>query len=208
MKVRNMHNKKINKRQSGFSLMELLIALLVTMIGLLGIAALQVKAQTAELESLQRAQALILLSDIMDKININREVASCFAITTNATTGSPYTGVGGTSTFTCTAGSSGNNARAVAALTEIDSMLDGAAATLSGADVTNVGSMIGARACISYDATTEVSGQAGTGLYTIAVSWQGMSQTFTPVANCANNTYGPEAQRRTVSVNTRIASLN
>ena len=78
---------------SGFSLIEVLIAMLVTLVGLLGIAALQARAQQAEMESYQRAQALILLSDIVDRININRATTSCFAITTNTTTGVPFIGV-------------------------------------------------------------------------------------------------------------------
>ncbi len=196
------------KKQMGFSLMELLVALFITLVGLLGIAALQVKAQTAELESLQRAQALILLSDFVDKININRGVASCFAITTNAATGSPYMGVGGTASFSCSAGTAAYNTQAINALTELDNMLDGTAATLAGADVTSVGSMIGARGCISYDSSTEIGGNAGTGLYTVAISWQGMSDLSTPAANCANNTYGTEGKRRTVAVTTRIGNLN
>lgn len=196
------------KYSQGFSLLEILITLVITLVGLLGIAALQIKAQTLELESYQRAQALIILSDIVDKININRETVDCFIITTNTTSGTPYIGNGGTNhigTPTCTASTSSYNTQAVAALNEIDDILEGSAESLAGSDV---GAMIGARACISYDSTTEISGNAGTGLYTIAISWQGLGDSFTPTINCANNEYGDETKRRTVAVTTRIANLN
>jgi type IV pilus assembly protein PilV len=197
----------INKISSsrGFSLMEALVTMIIILVGLLGIAALQVKAQTAELESYQRAQALILISDIADKLNINRETATCFRITTNTTTGSPYIGVSGTASLSCTASTAAYNTQAVNTLPEIDNLLKGTTAQLSG---NNVGAMIGARACISYDASTEIGGNPDTGLYTIAISWQGMSILSTPAVNCANNTYGDEGQRRTVSITTRIANLN
>ena len=185
--------------------MEALVTMIIILIGLLGIAALQVKAQTAELESYQRAQALILLSDIADKLNVNRETASCFRITTNTTSSSPYIGVNDTATLNCTASTSAYNTQAVNTLTEIDNLLKGTSAQLSGQ---GVGAMIGARACISYDASSEIGGNPDTGLYTIAVSWQGMSILSTPTISCANNTYGDEGQRRTVAITTRIANLN
>ncbi len=183
--------------------MEVLVTMIIVLIGLLGIAALQVKAQTAELESYQRAQALIILSDIVDKLNVNRGTASCFRFTTT-TSGTPYLGVGATATPACTASTAAYNAQAVATMTEISNLLQGTDAVMGG---TNVGAMIGARACISYDASTEIGGP-DTGLYTIAVSWQGMSILSTPTASCANNTYGDEGQRRTVAITTRIANLN
>lgn len=188
--------------------MEILVTMIIMLVGLLGIAALQVKAQTAELESYQRAQALIILSDITEKLSVNRETSTCFRITTNSTTGTPYLGVGDTATIACAASTSTYNTLAVNTLNEIDNLLDGVAAQLAGADIVNVGAMIGARACISYDASTQIGGTPGTGLYTIAVSWQGLSELYTPTVNCANNTYGSEALRRTVAINTRIGTLN
>ncbi len=68
---------------------EVLVTLIIVMVGLLGIAGLQAKAQVAELESYQRAQALIILSDIVDRMNVNREAVACFAITTDTTNGTP-----------------------------------------------------------------------------------------------------------------------
>jgi type IV pilus assembly protein PilV len=195
----------------GFSMLEVLVALLVTMLGLLGIAALQVKAQQAEMESYQRAQALIIMSDIVDRINVNRSTVSCFLITTNTTAGTPFMGVAGTGHMTtppsCSASTPNYNSQAEEAITELDSLLEGAAETLAGAEITNVGAMIGGRACISYDASTEIGEASGTGLITVVVTWQAMGDLIPPIANCANGLYGSETKRRAVSTSFRIANL-
>jgi type IV pilus assembly protein PilV len=183
--------------------MEVLITMFILLVGLLGIGALQSQAQIAELESYQRAQALILLSDIVDRMNTNRSTISCFNIS-NATSGVPYLGVGSTFTPACAAGTATYNTLADAAINDLDDLLKGDAEKLGGV---SVGSMIGARGCMSYDAATELAGTTGTGLYTVAVSWQGRSSLNVPTVNCGNNLYGPEAQRRTVSTTLRIADL-
>lgn len=202
MKINRAH-----RNPAGFSLIEVLIAMLITLIGLLGVAALQARAQQAEMESYQRAQALIIMSDIVDRININRATTSCFAITTNTTNGTPFIGAAGTGhmgTPSCAASTSAYNTQADEALTALDSLLKGNAETLSGS---SVGAMIGARACISYDETTELGGTAGTGLYTVTVSWQAMGDLAAPVANCGNGLYGAETKRRAVSTSFRVANL-
>jgi type IV pilus assembly protein PilV len=195
------------RRNAGFSMMEVLIAMLVSLLGLLGIAALQVKAQQAEMESYQRAQALIIMSDIVDRITVHRVTASCFVITTNTTTGTPFMGVAGSghmATPSCSASTTTYNDQADDAINELDSLLEGAAETLSGS---NAGAMLGARACISYDSSTELSGVAGTGFYTVVVTWQALGDLVPPTANCANGLYGDETKRRAVSTSFRIANL-
>ncbi|MEE8321597.1 MAG: type IV pilus modification protein PilV [Gammaproteobacteria bacterium] len=195
--------------QKGVSMMEILVTLIIVLIGLLGIAALQAKAQLAELESHQRAQALILLSDIVDRININRKTLSCFQITTTgaSTQFIGAAGAGHMGTPACAASTTAYNTQADNAITELDNLLQGTAEKLVGADVENVGAMTGARACISYDASTELGGVSGTGLYTIVVSWQGMGALVAPTVNCANGLYGGSTLRRAVSTTMRIANL-
>ena len=41
----------------------------------------RLRAQQAEVESYQRAQALVLLQDMVDRINANRKTAGCYAFT-------------------------------------------------------------------------------------------------------------------------------
>ncbi|TMH30961.1 MAG: type IV pilus modification protein PilV, partial [Betaproteobacteria bacterium] len=62
-------------KSRGFTLIEVLISMLIMAIGLLGLAGMQAVAQRAEVESYQRAQALVLVQDMVDRVNANRKVA-------------------------------------------------------------------------------------------------------------------------------------
>lgn len=183
-------------------MIEVLAALTITAFGLLGLMGMQAVSHQAELESYQRAQALILLNDMVERINSNRGSAACYAITTT-TSGTPYLGTssggGYFGTPDCSSGYTNTQTKALAdsALIEWDAALTGSSEK---SGTTSVGAMIDARGCVSYDATTLT--------YTIAVAWQGMSDTFAPVVNCANGLYGAETRRRVVWTTVKIATLS
>lgn len=182
----------------GFSMIEVLVTLIVLMFGLLGAVGLMSASQKAELESYQRIQALILLDDMVGRINANRKVATCYGITDPAS-GSSYLGTSATAaTPTCGAGTVDQNARALSDLTDWGNNLLGNSETLGG---NNNGAMIGARGCISYDATNN--------LYLVSVAWQGLNNTIAsnPSVKCASTAYGTTAQRRIVSATVKIATL-
>jgi len=208
----------MQKRDSaaGFSLIEVLISILIVVVGLLGLAGMQARAQIAELESYQRAQALVLLYDMMDRINNSRTTAPCYVITTNTTAGTPYLGEGTSVTPACSVSNPSDQAMAVASMTAWNDLLQGASEK-KGAAATKVGAMVGARGCVSYDVNTEYinattgANVAGTGEYTISVSWQGMADTFAPTKACGAGLYGTAAgadtKRRTVWATMRIGTL-
>jgi type IV pilus assembly protein PilV len=203
------HSRVISDRQSGFTMIEVLVSLLIIVLGLLGLAGLQTRLQQAEFESYQRAQALVLLYDIVDRINYNRATAPCFAITTN-TNGTPYYGTGSSALPSCGSSTVAHQAMANAAMAEWDTTLKGAAETKGGVAV---GAMVGARGCVTYDATTELVDSlgatlSGTGIYTAVVAWQGGGSTVAPAVNCGNNLYGAETERRAVSTTFRLAKLS
>ena len=187
----------------GFTMLEILISILIIVLGLLGLAGMQAVAQQAELESYQRAQALVLLSDMVDSINGNRGSAGCFAFTTQSD-GTPYagttTGGGYLGTANCGTGFLNSQTKAMVdgLVTTWDQHLQGSAETASGGAA--IGAMIGARGCVSYDSTTQI--------YTVIVTWQGMTDTFAPVKNCANGKYGAETKRRAVWTTIQIANLS
>lgn len=184
----------------GTSLIEILITLIIVAVGLLGLAATQARMQTADVESYQRAQALVLINDMLDRINANRYAAQCYAITANAD-GSPYLGATGSGHLgapDCTLGSmtAEQLAQANTDLQEWNDLLNGAAEARGSADV---GAMSGARGCVTFDAATSA--------YTIIVSWQGRNDTFAPTVACGSGLYGAETQRRAVWLTLRIAEL-
>lgn len=186
--------------EAGFSMIEVLVSLMLLVFGLLGLVGLQARAQVAELESYQRAQALILVQDMVARVNANRKTVGCYVTTTPLGTG--YSG-----TPTCTAGSGTSATRAIADIDLAawnDALLGASETTSSG--TTKVGSIVGARGCVTYNATT--------GLYRVAVAWQGMATTISPastdsLATCGQNLYGTsDALRREVGQYVRIASLS
>ncbi len=63
-------------RQKGFTLVEVLVALIVLSIGMLGIAALYLESLRASRQALVRTEAVTLASDIADKIRSNRNPAN------------------------------------------------------------------------------------------------------------------------------------
>ena len=188
------------RTQAGFSMLEVLVSLLLMVLGLLGLAGLQARAQVAELESYQRGQALILVQDMVSRINANRKTAACYVTTTPL--GTNYSG-----TPACTAGAGTAATRAIADadLVSWNNALLGTSEKTGGSSGTAVGSIIGARGCITYNAAT--------GNYRVAVAWQGMATTISPAAvdstaTCGQNLYGTsDALRREVGEVVRIASL-
>jgi type IV pilus assembly protein PilV len=184
--------------QHGFTMMEVLVSLVIAVFGLLGLVGIQAFAHQAELESYQRAQALVLMNDMVERVNANRRSASCYAYTTGAG-GTPYLGTdyGGTPTCVGTALNTQTRNLAESDMKEWDLALKGAAEKSSGA---SVGAMVGARGCVSYDSATQV--------YTVIVAWPGMTETFSPVVSCGNGLYGTEPRRRAVWTTFRIANLS
>ena len=189
-----------NPRQNaGFGMIEVLVSLIIILTGLLGLAGLLTLGQQAEMESYQRAQALGELEDMVGRINANRKVASCYAITTVGD-GTEYLGVGGMTPAACTIGTTQQNNTADTDLTAWNNELQGAA-EIKGSS--NIGAMIGARGCVEQLSATD-----NTSL--ISVAWQGLSPTFAPPAGleCAkNDLYGSDTRRRVVSTTLRIANL-
>ncbi len=73
--------------QSGFSLVEVLVALLVLSIGLLGLAGLQTYGLAYSHESYERTQATLLLDNVIDDMRANYNALGSYAVSVNASTG-------------------------------------------------------------------------------------------------------------------------
>ena len=186
------HPPKIQSK--GISLIEVLVTIVILLVGLLGLAGLQGRALTSQMEAYQRSQALILLKDMVHRINANRVNAAQYVTGTN-TRG---TGFNDSKTVDC-AGLNGSGRD----LCEWHNTLLGAAEKQAGG---NVGAMLGARGCV----TQLLAGGAGISSdYLVVVAWQGLNSTFAPSAGltCGLNSYSNEALRRVVSLPVSIADL-
>lgn len=174
-------------RQRGMSMIEVLVTIIILAFGLLGLAGLQLKVQNAEMESYQRAQALVLLNDMIERIGSNRANAASY-VTSGAI------GTGDAQPASCTSLATG----AARDICEWSNALKGALET-SGSS--KIGAMIGARGCITQvQAVNAASGVCTPGIYEVSVAWQGLAGTVTPSKTCGSGLYGSDdALRRLVA---------
>lgn len=173
--------------ERGTSLVEILVTLVILAFGLLGVAALQTKIGVAEMESYQRAQALLALSQITERMNANPAQAANYLFVGTL-------GTGDTQPADCTGIAQGPNRD----LCEWSNALKGASEQSAGG---NVGGMQGARGCITPVQTFNPGlGICTAGIYQVAVAWQGMVPTVTPALACGAGSYtGGDSFRRVVS---------
>lgn len=168
----------------GTTMLEVLVTILILTVGMLGLAALQGKAYTSELESYQRGQALTLLQDMYARIDGNMGNAASY-VTANAL------GTGATDANDCTTLAS----RALIDQCEWSKALKGSSEVKSG---TKSGAMINGRGCIVAVTATD---------YLISVVWQGMNATAVPAVACGQGLYDSELTRRAVSMTYRVSDL-
>jgi type IV pilus assembly protein PilV len=172
-------------RVLGFTMIEILVALLIVLISIMGVAALLMRTIQQEVEASQRIEALVLLQDMVDRINSNRQVADCYSDGDDGVT----LGTAGTLPQQC-------NGRADVDLETWHNALLGASTQEGSA---NVGAMIGARGCIDRIADRT---------YRVTVAWQGLAETFAQANNdCGQDQYGDERLRRVVTAVVRIGDL-
>lgn len=189
-------------QRRGIALIEVLVTLVVLMFGLLGLAWVNNRSNLGEMEAYQRVQALLLLQDMSSRLNANRQVASCYS---NGATGVQVgTGTLSSSIPACASGNARQQAQVAADLGAWDGQIKGQSETLSTA---KVGAMIGAVGCVTQDS-------AGSNVYLIAVSWQGLTPTAAPTLadgsafTCGNGLYGDEKLHRVITTKVRIGALS
>src|SRR4249920_1652063 len=69
---------KTHARQQGFTMVEVLVALVVLAIGLLGIAALYLNSLQSGRTAIYRTQAVTLAADLADRIRMNRTAQASY----------------------------------------------------------------------------------------------------------------------------------
>lgn len=178
--------------QRGASMIEVLVTIVIIAFGLLGMAGLQSRMQVSEMEAYQRAQALVLLNDMANRIATNRNAASSNAYVTSTAIG-PDTD--------CTAA---GTSQGEIDLSEWCSALQGAA-ELSGTN--KVGAVIGGRGCVQNLGAE----------FLVTVAWQGLIPLSAPpsTVSCGSGLYNggtgsactDDMCRRVVTTIVRIAPL-
>ncbi len=184
----------ITHRVRGVTMIEVLISIVILSLGLLGFGGLQARMQLAEIESFQRAQAIVLLQDMVDRINANRRNATSYV------TSDP---LGTSSTLDCSA--PGTNV-ALKDQCEWSNALTGATETkVAGGATVKIGTMNEARGCITNPVT------AMPREFVVAVVWQGIVPTAAPTATACGSgagAYGSDDKlRRSMIARVKIGCL-
>ena len=184
------------QQQRGFSLLEMLVALVIFSIGLLAVAGLQTVSKQANYESLQRTTASQIANGLLEDIRMNGDAINIYR-TTDAIGGGSY---GGEPAPSCAIGSECNSAQKAAHdLWFWEQVLDGNMETNGGA---GTGGLMLPTLCVTGPAV------GGPGIYQVTIAWRGSASIVNSVNNpcgAASGNYGDENQfRRIIQVPTYI----
>lgn len=177
----------------GAGLIEVLIALFVVAIGLLGIASLQFMSLRSNFEAVQRTTASLLAQDIIERMRANNQQLESYA----GTLETPVAPVGGATITsepspTCTASDPCTVPGTLAAhdLWEWEQAIDGVAESDT-TTAANTGGLTLPTGCLY----SKVSGSATerSGNYLVAIVWRGPTEMTNPVNPTAGATPDPYA---------------
>jgi len=182
------------RTQTGSSLIEILVALLVVSIGLLGIARLEVFSSQSNSESIQRTSATLIAHDFMEKIRANPGLLATYS--------GIVVGDGAIAAPTAMCNSANCNTADIAAwdIYTFDQQLIGTNERLG---ANNTGGLDSPRACITGPAG------GGPGVYIISIAWRGKHVQPNPtISTCGEGLalYGnSEEYRRILSMTVFIS---
>lgn len=197
--------KRPSQLQTGATLIEILITLIILMFGLLGLVGVSSRSHMTELESLQRTRALELVQDMASRINANRKVAACYS---NGADGVQM-GTGSSTVPDCPAGVVATDPQKIQAKNDLDMWDKLLKGTDMRNDTQNVGALINAVGCVMQTAEDTDT------VYLIAVAWQGLVRTAAPTLSDGSSfpcgsvaTFGDSTQHRVVTTKVHIGNLS
>ena len=189
-----MNMIRSQKKQSGVGMIEVLIAILVFAVGVLGMIAMQLAAKRASYEATQRSIATSLNRDIIERMRSNPQVLENYEvdeITSRATPGKD-----------CSTTACDPKELAIYDLWDWVQLMRGAneTVTIDGTD-TNSGGLVDSMACITHD----------DGIVTVAIAWKGVNEMLDPNDPCGEDdslysgTVSDQSFRRVQTISTYIS---
>lgn len=160
--------------QHGAAMIEILVSMLIVAFGTLGFVGLQARTTVTTIEGYQRSQALILVNDIAQRINLNRSNAAAYVAND----------IGIADPGDCSTKAIG----APRDLCEWALLIQGSAEQSQAG--LKLGAVTGARGCITSPSANR---------YLISIAWQGVQATGASPNTCGQNAYSDERMRRTVT---------
>jgi len=190
----------VHNVQRGFSLLELLVALVVFSVGMLAVVGLQTVSKQANYEGLQRTTAAQIANGLLEDIRTNGDAVDVYLATGELGGGS----LGNEPAPDCSVGSECNSAQKAAHdLWTWEQMLDGNLETRGG---TGTGGLVLPAMCV----TGPVGG--GAGIYQVSIVWRGSASIATAEINFCGSlsgNYGADNEfRRIIQIPTYIDPVN
>jgi len=171
--------------QRGFSMIEILMSLVITAFGLLGLAAFATKSTAMGVEATQRARASALLNDMASRVANNKANAALYA----------SAAVQGAAVQACVGGATA--AQVVARdLCEWGNLLAGANDAGTAANA----AFMGYRGCVTQPNALDP-------VFVITVAWGSLSPGIPPADACAAGSFGDDSLRRVIRSQVRVATL-
>ena len=168
----------LSPRQSGFTLIEVLVTFVIVAPGLLGLAALQVNTMNNSFETYQRALVTAIIEDMAARIRMNHRAAVIGSYEV-ALDSAPC----GTDQLSLTT--------AQADICAWKTQIEGGTEVAS--ESRRVGAPMGARGCIE-----RLSSDGGGAWIRVSVAWVGITPQTETAATCGADEMGDEAYRRVV----------
>lgn len=163
-------------------MIEILITLVITAFGLLGLATFATKATALSVDATQRARAAALLNDMANRIANNKANAAAYV-----------TGVvHGAAVADCGAVGLGP----ARDLCEWNNLLAGANDAQAGGNA----SFLGHRGCVTQPNNLNP-------VFVVTVAWGSLTPGIPSADTCAEGTFGDDSQRRTIRSQVRVATL-
>lgn len=165
-KPQSIRGLSVARAQRGAGLIEVLIAMLVIAVGILGVAGLQLTGKQALNDASQRSIATALARDIVERMRSNPSDLEAYEGTVG--------GASITAPATCRNSNCTTAQLAARDLYDWEQALDGAEETvvISGT-TTNTGGLVNPRACITHT----------DGKVTVAIAWRGVTNQVNPTAS-------------------------
>lgn len=189
------------REETGFTLIEALIAFVILSVGLLGIVSLQALSKQSQHQAVQRARAISMADSIVERIRINPGGLATYNI------GTTPLGAGSVSsepTPNCRTVKCTPIQLATHDLWEWEQALDGA---MVKAGTDNTSGLIAPKGCIIFNAAP---GKTRTGLINVVIQWRGLHDSIDAVqalpgeVACGGAAVGMDTYRRQVSINTFV----
>lgn len=191
--------KSMAARQSGFTLIEVLVAFFILSIGLLGVVALIVQSKVSQHQAVQRTRAVALADEMIERIRINPAQIETYNIGLNPV---------GTNTDTpepspdCATNTCSPEQMAEHDLWSWEQALQGQASTIDGEAADG---LVAPRGCIVFE---PADSRERTGQLTVIVEWRGLVETSDALETgdevCGGEDAGDDKYRRQVAVNTYV----